>query len=884
MGGERKRRGIFPRFGVSEDVEREIEAHIALHVEELVGAGWDPRAAREEALRRFGDRDRIAAAAAAVTRRHHRAVGRMEMFDTLWQDIRYGVRTLVRSPTFALVAVLTLALGIGANTAIFSVVNGVLLRPLPFEDPDEIVWVTEVNTRGGPMAVAWPNFRDWMANLRSFSGLAAYGVLSTTALGGDEPVQARVGRVSHDYWSIFGVVPVRGRLTTPDDHHEDAAPVVVVSRSFWENELSGAEISGLSLEILGFRAPVVGVAEDPGFPGGGIDMWAPLELGGLSSSRTAHNWRVVGRMASGVSIGQARQEAISLTARLVQDEPGADPDFLATSVFVTPLQEAIVGDSRTPLLLLFGAAGLVLLVACTNLASTLLARGAARSRELAVRMSLGAAKGRILRQLLTEGLVIAGVGGTTGVLMAGGVMRGLRAAQAGTIPRLSEVTIDGWVLAYTAAVALTTAFLFGLLPALRLTRRDAGDALRVGSRGNAREGRAGVWRVLVGAEVAMAFVLLVATGLLVRSSRALLTEDIGAEVGDVSTAAVTLSLVKYASEYDQARWYDELISELEALPDVESAGVMSTLPVAGSLASGRLELDGDLERATTAGYVVASGGAFEALDIPLLRGRLFDERDTPESGHVAIVSQSFAETVWPGEDPIGHEVNGGGMDNFWEDRTFARVVGVVGDVRYRGLDIEARPTVYFAHSQRPFRLQWGASVVAESSLGDAARVVGGLRETIRRLDSDVPLRLETMRSRVIESIAERGFVMVLFGAFSLIALVLASVGIYGVVSYGVARRTREMGIRIALGADGGKVLGMVVGASMRMVFAGLALGLVAAYGLTRLLAGLLYEVSPTDPLTLVIVAVALAGTALLASWVPARAGTRVDPMVTMRAE
>jgi putative ABC transport system permease protein len=499
-------------------------------------------------------------------------------------------------------------------------------------------------------------------------------------------------------------------------------------------------------------------------------------------------------------------------------------------------------------------------------------------------MSLGAPKGRVLRQLFTESLLIAGLGGLAGVLVAGGVMHGVRAAQAGTLPRLSEVAIDGGVLAYTAGIALTTAFLFGLLPALRLTRRDAGDALRVGSRGNALEGRAGIWRVLIGAEVAMAFVLLVATGLLVRSSRALLTEDVGADVEDVSTAAVSLSLVKYASEYDQARWYDELVSELEALPDVESAGVMSTLPVAGSLPSGRLELDGDMERATTAGYVVASGGAFEALDIRLLRGRLFDEGDTPESGHVAIVSQSFAETVWQGEDPIGRQVNGGGMDNFWNDRTFARVVGVVADVRYRGLDVESRPTVYFPHSQRPFRLQWGAAVVAESSVGDAGTVAGGLRETIRRLDSDVPLRLETMRSRVTASIAERSFVMLLFGAFSLIALVLATVGIYGVVSYGVARRTREMGIRIALGADTGRVLGMVVGASMRMVFAGLAVGLLAALALTRLLAGMLYEVAPTDPLTLATVVIVLAVTALLASWVPARAGTRVDPMVTMRAE
>jgi len=881
-GGGRGK-GVFPRYGVSEDVEREIRAHLHLRADELVARGWESAAANEEALRLFGDHHAVAVTCEEITKSHQRAVGRVDMMDAIGQDVRYGFRALLRAPGFAFVAIFTLALGIGANTAIFSVVNGVLLQPLPFDEPHELVWVTESNNRGGTMAVAWPNFRDWHEELTGFEGIAAYGVGTTTVLGGDEPLEARVANVSQDLWSIFGVLPFRGRLTLPEDHTEDGVPVVVVSRSFWENQLAGVDIDGVTVELHGVRASVVGVVDGFDFPGE-VDIWGAAEVGGQGESRTAHNWRVVGRLADGISLQRAAEEVDALTKILVQQSPDDDPDYLATGAVVVPLQEHVVGDARTPLFLLLGAAGLVLLVACANLASTLLARGTNRSRELAVRMSLGAPKSRVVRQLLTESLVIAALGAAAGITMSAGVMTFLRRVGADAVPRMQDVTIDIWVLAYTAGVALLTALVFGLAPALRLTSVEVGSAMRSGSRGNAVEGRAGIWRLLVGGEVALALILLVGSGLLLRSSQELLREDVGVDGSDVTTAAISLSLVKYESEYDHARWYDELSRDLRSMPGVSAAGVMSTLPVSGNLPSGRMELDGDVEKTTTAGYVVASGGAFEALDVPLLKGRFFDATDTEDTDHVAIVSRAFADAVWPDQDPLGRQVTGGGMDNFWEQRRFARVVGVVGDVRYRGLGTEGRPTVYFAHSQRPFRLQYGAYLVVESAQGDPAGLTSALRTTIQRLDPDVPIQIVTQDGVVLESMRARRFVMILFGAFAAIALVLAAVGIYGVVSYSVARRAREMGIRIALGADSGSVQGLVVKASMQMVLGGLVFGVAGAFALTRSMAGLLYGVAPTDPLTLVTGFALLGGTGLLASWLPARASTRIDPMVTMRSE
>jgi putative ABC transport system permease protein len=871
------------RHDLEGDVDREIAEHIAQRAEELEAEGWEPGAALREAERLFGNRDEIARECRAIERSRQRVVRRGMMLDELLQDLRFGFRTLARSPGFAVVAIVTLALGIGANTAIFSVVRGVLLRPLPYEQPDRLVTVDELSTKGRPMAVAWANFTDWRRESSSFAGLTVAVPYSSTVLGGDEPVKAQLAYMGEDFWKVFPLRPLRGRLTVASDHVAGAAPVVVVSRSFWQNQLGGKPLSGYDLEVEGSHARVVGVVPDGFDYPAGTQVWVPVDPSDASTSRTSHNWRVVGRLAPGVTLEQARQEMDALTRRIVSGVSGEDPDFLATGAVVTPLLDSMVGGTRRPLYLLLAAAALVLLVACTNLASTLLARGSNRARELAVRTSVGAGRGRIVRQLVTESLLLAVVGAVAGVGVGVAVVRAVVAAGPTFLPRLSSVGVDGEVLAFTAAVAVATALLFGVLPARRLTRGAEADVLRAGSRGNALERRGGVWRFLVGTEVALALVLLAGSGLLIRSFRALLDENPGFDAGDVDVMPMALSQIKYPTPADRGRFFTQLLERVEALPGVADAGVISVVPGSG-VPNGRLELDGDVNKHAVGDYVALSAGAFRALDIPLLEGRLFDESDGPDAEHVAIVSKSFADRYWPGEDAVGKSVTGGGMDSFWNQRRFARVVGVVGDARLHGLDRVPEPTAYFPYTQRPARLRYSAYVVVEAANRDPTSLVGALRGTLREADPDVPVEISTLTSRLLDSLSQRRFVMFVLGGFSVTALLLAGVGIFGVVSYTVARRTREMGIRVALGAAPASVRSMVMSYALRMVALGLVVGVVASLALSRVLVSLLYQVSPTDPASLAGAALVLAAVATVASWIPARAGTRVDPMITMRAE
>lgn len=882
-GPGRDERPIFSRFSLREDVQREIDAHVAMRAEELEGSGVSHEEAEAEARRLLGDRSSIVDRCVRIVRSHHRAVRRARTMDALVQDIRFGLRTLLRNPGFTAVAVLTLALGIGANSAIFSVVYGVLLAPLPFDEPAELVVIQETGQRGGRMQVAWPNFTDWRSENTVLDGIFAYRPNTTTVLGGDDPHTAQVTVTTLGIWSTMGAAPLMGRLTTEADHREGAPVVAVVSESFWRNALSARPLAELSIEMSGRVAQVVGVAPVGfDFPSG-TDVWYALEITDPSTSRTAHNWQVVGRMSDGIPLPVAQEQLNSLTVRIVGAEPQDDLDFLAAGASVRPLLDQIVGGSRATLLLLLGAAGLVLLVACTNLASTLLARGANRSREFALRASLGAQRGRIVRQLLTESVLVAGGGAIAGLGLAAMLLGAVRRLGPVSIPRIDAVSLNPTVLAYTAVIAVATAVLFGLFPAMRLTREASGSALRSGSRGNALgQGRA--WTILVATEVALALVLVVGAGLLVRSFTTLLAEDTGFDGTDVMTSSVTLSNITYPDGAAHAAFWDQALAQLASTPGISSVGLTSSVPMAGFLPNGRIELDGDLENHAEATYVVVSEGTFDALDVPLVSGRSFSPTDTPDQPHVAIVSESFANQYWPGENPIGRTLTGGGMDRFWQERRFAEVVGVVGDVRYRRLDQEAGPTIYFPYTQRPSRISFGAIVLAESSTANAATVATALRSTIQGLDSNIPVDVRSQESLIGASVAGRQFTMLLLGGFSLLALVLAVVGIYGVVSYTVARRKREMGVRIALGAEPQDVVSLVVRRAMRMVAVGLAVGAIASLAAGRILQGMLYGVTPLDPIALVIGVLSLGGAALLASWIPARGSTRVDPMIAMRAE
>ena len=869
---------------IEDDVRREIRSHLEMRVEELVASGVEPEAALEEARRRFGDEERLAREAEAVARRTGAAERRARALDGLGQDVVYALRSLVRSPAFAAVAILTLALGIGANAGIFSVVRGVLLRPLPLPDPDGLVWIAETRDGGSAtMHVAWPNVVDWREQASSFEGLAPFGAGEALVLGGERPQRAGLARMGVDFWRVFPLRPVEGRLTTADDHRQGVEPVAVVGDRFWRAELGSRPVGDLVLEVGGYSVRVVGVLP-PGFDfPSGTDLWVPAELEEPNTHRTAHNWQVVARLGEGVTVARADEELDAITRAVLAGSPD-DPQYLADGARVVALRDRVVGNARRPLLLLLGAAAFVLLVACTNLASTLLARGAARSREMAVRASLGAGRGRLVRQLLTESLVLSTLGAAAGLALAVALGRWLQVFHPSAVPRLEEIRLDGTVVAFTAAVTVVTAALFGLLPALRLSDERAGDALRAGSRGNAFHGRGPLWRMLVGTEVALALVLLTGSGLLVRSFRQVLSEEAGVDPEDVLVVDVDLSQLAYPEAADHAAFHGRLLERLAALPGVRSAAVATAAPLARSVPNGRMELDGDLDKHADGGYVAASPGLFDALDVPLERGRGFDERDGSGAPHVAIVSRSFADTWWPGEDPIGRQVTGGGMDDLWQERTFSTVVGVVGDVRYRELSAEPVPTVYFPIAQRPFRLRWSADLLVEAAAGDPAALSAGVRAVVRELDPDAAVRMRPMRDLVSDSVADRRFTVVILGGFALLALVLALVGIYGVVSYSVVRRTREMGIRLALGASPGAVRGLVLRESLVMVLGGLVVGTAGALALTGLLAGLLYEVSATDPVTFASMVALLGGAALVATWVPARAGTRVDPMVTMRAE
>jgi len=887
--GRRSLHGDRPNVGelpLDEDVRREIESHIEMRVEELVAEGWDPAAAEEEAMRAFGDRKRVEGEMRRETRSRDRAVRRARGWESVLYDVRYALRGLARSPGFAAMALGTLALGIGANTAIFSVVNGVLLRPLPYADANDLVFAREWQAqRPGGMDVAWANFEDWQREATSFDALTAYTRFQTTLLGGEQPVSVSGAGVSAEFWSVFPAVPIQGRLTGLDDHRLGAPPVVVVRENLWRDELGGLPLDRLDLRIAGMDVRVVGVvARDFDYPDG-AEIWYPTELNEWGDSRSAHNLDVVGRLAEGVSVERADEELDAITERVIAlAGVGEDPDYLAEGALVVPLRDSIVGDSRSVLLLLFGAAALVVLAACTNLASTLLARGSARRRELAIRGSLGAAQGRLVRQLMTESFLLSALGAAVGLALAAVLLPMIRSAGAASVPRIDEVVLDGAALAFTAVVAVATALVFGLVPALRMSREEPHEGLREGDRGSAVALRGGIWRLLVGTEVALALILVVASGLTVRSLRNVLTEDPGFDASDIATAPVALDRVRYTAPAAHARWFETTLDELRASPGVASAGLMSAPPLA-SVPNGLVQLDGDMEETGDALYVLAGPGTFEALDVPLLRGRSFDDRDLEGAPHVAIVSRSFVEAYWPDEDPLGRSVTGGGMDNLYADTVFSEVVGVVEDVRFGDLTPPVYPTIYFPYSQRPFRLVYGgATLLAESATDEADAVASTLRDVVQRNDRTVPIRLSTLEARVVSSTAERRFLVGVLGGFGLLALLLAAVGIYGVVAWSVARRRREMGIRLALGAAPGRVRTLVLRDAMGMVAGGLVVGAVGAWLSLRVLESQLYAIEPQDPMTFGAGLLVLVAAALSASWIPAHRTTRIDPALTMKAE
>jgi putative ABC transport system permease protein len=814
----------------------------------------------------------------------------------IFQDFRYSARLLAKNKVFTMVAVLTLALGIGASTAIFSVVYGVLLRPLPYPDAKRIMAVFEVNSKGGRSHLADPNFDDFREQSRSFQAIAKYNDYVVSVSGASQPTRTAVAHVSPDFLKVFSLQPIIGRDFSAEDAKKGAGPTALVSYGYWRQNLkSPQDLSRSHLKIDGAAYSVIGVLPAGfRFPAD-VDLWLPTDLEGENRSRTAHNYFAVGRLRDGVTVEQANQD-ISAIARRIHDTSSEQGDYLLKDGIVLPLQDSITGKARSALLVLLGAVGFLLLVACANVANLLLAQASARARELAIRSALGAARGQLIRQFLTEALLLALFGGGLGVLLAYWGVAALVGLAPQNLPRLDSVSISFPVLVFAFLLSASVAAGLGAFTAVRATSGDVRRGLEEGGRGQAgSQGSQRVGRVIVAAQIAITLVLVVGAGLFGRSLMKVLEVNPGFRVEQIVTMDVALPwLEDPKAKAGQAIFFSNLMDRLKQIPGVHKVGAISGLPLVGDgLPDGmfvlmnqsevpkKMEDFGELfqqkERDGVADFGVATDGYFQALGIPLIRGRMFDERDGPDSPHVAVISESLARQQWPNQDPIGHTIEFGNMDG---DLRLLTIVGIVGDTHEYGLDVPPRPTVYVNLFQRP------RSAVTLTMLSDADTrlVTSAARGILQDLDPEIPAKFQTFSQVYSASLGSRKFNLTLIGFFAITALLLATVGVFGVMAYSVSRRTREIGVRVALGAESGDVLRMILGQGLRTIFTGVAIGIAGSLVLTRTVESLLFGVTATDPLTYVAVSCLLVLVALLACWVPARRATRVDPLVALRYE
>jgi len=778
---------------------------------------------------------------------------------------------------FTAAAVISLALGIGACAAIFSVVDGVLLRSLPYPDADRIVQLREVSEKGALVPVTEPNYLDARARSNSLEALAQYSGSLTTVTGGSEPVRTRAFGVSGDFFRVLGVQPVVGRLFLPEESQPGGRTVAVVSYGFWQRLLGGkTDLANTTLSLFDQSFNVIGVMP-PGFSfPRETEVWIPRELFPAQTSRTAHNWSVIGRVRSGVPVEQARAD-VSAIGKQLRVEHGAQTD--AVDFALIPLQEYMVGRVRSGLLILVGAVGFLLLIACANVANLMLAQVTARQKELAVRAALGATRWRLARQFITESLLLAMIAGLLGVLLSFWGVKLLIGVDQKVLPRLDEIGVDARALMFTLGLSFLVAVILGLVPALRSSGTDLVSNLKEAGRGQSAGAASSRLRsLLVVSQVALTLVLLIGAGLLGKSFLRLLRIDPGFRIE--SAVAMDLSLASAEDEKlhkQLARFNQQLLERLSQLPGVVAVGGVNSLPMTGTGSNGTFLIDNNPAATGYAEYRVASPGYFAAMGIPLLRGRLFEQTDTADSIHVALISESLAHKVWPDEDPIGKRIQFGNMDG---DLRLLNVIGIVGDVHEK-LDSDVRPTVYADSFQRP---QFpSVSIVARANAGTAP-LITAMRSELRALDPQLPANFRTLDQVFASSLDDRRFNLVLFAVFAVVALMLAITGIYGVMSYSVTQRTNEIGIRMALGAKASDVLKLVVGQGMVLAAIGLVTGLAGAFVLTRLMSSLLFAVSTTDLATFAGVSALLASVALLACYVPARRAMKVDPMVALRYE
>lgn len=808
--------------------------------------------------------------------------------DTLWHDIQFSFRMLQRKPGFAAVAIITLALGLGANTAIFSVVNAVLLRPLSYGDADQLV----VILHQGHNPVAAANFVDWRSQNHSFEAMGAAEYWTPNLTGLDQPERLWALKVTSDLLPALGVAPRMGRVFITEEEERGKERVVVLSYGLWQRRFSGdPKVLGQSLALDGESYTVVGVMPRDfmfaPFWATKAELWAPLALGNRVTNRSGNSLRVFARLKSGVTLEQARSEMATITGRLEKEFPGTNRD-----VTVLPLKEKVVGGIRPALLVLLSAVGFVLLIACANVAHMLLARAAERQKEFAIRTALGAGRFRMVRQFLVESLMLAFMGGGVGLLLAIWGIRVVVRLSPVIIPRVDTIGLDGRVLVFLFGSVLLTGVGFGLAPAMQASTLPMSESLKEGGRGSIEGTRHSSLRsLLVTSEFALALMLLAGAGLMIRSFFALQAIDPGFNPHHLMTMVVSVAGSQETEPHRRATFYQEALQRIRALPGVESASVINHLPIAGDLWGWPFSIEGrPLARpgeAPTAVYRVVLPGYFHTMNIPILRGRDLTADDILSAPGVVVVNEQLVHECFPGEDPIGKRVT---FDDPSKIPSWVTIVGVVKNVKQQDWAGIPESEIYLPFLQNRALLENSASPFAYLTLvvrttGDPAALAPALKNGIWSLDRNVTLsEVQTMDQVVAESNAQPHFHLLLLGVFAAVALVLAAVGIYGVISYSVSRRTHEVGVRMALGARSHDVLKLVVGQGLKLALIGLSVGFMGAFALTRLMAGLLYGVSATDPATFSIMALLLLAVALVASYLPARRATRIDPIVALRCE
>jgi predicted permease len=805
---------------------------------------------------------------------------------TFWQDIRYGLRMLAKRPGITVIAVLTLALGVGANTAIFSVVDAVLLRPLPYKQPDRLVFLTEESQQVPGMSISMADFNDWRATNTVFESMAPYSPNSAILTGNGETESLQVRQITAGLFPTLGVQPILGRALTPDDDKVGAAPVVLLGDGFWARKFaSDPGVIGKQITLDGVSYTVVGVLPSSKFHGSWprysvfTSLWRQEDTLGGEANRSSHpGIYAIARMKPGITLQQASNEMSGIAARLQKEYPKTNTGI---GVTVDSVLNAYVGEIRPALLVLMAAVGFVLLIACANIANLSLARTTERNRELAIRTALGAGRVRLIRQLMTESMLLALIGGTLGLLVAFGVTNAVSKVSTSSVPRIDTVTINGGVLLFTLGVSLVTGLFFGLFPAWHASRTDVHETMKEGGRtGTAGGAKKRVRSILVVAEVSISLVLLVGAGLMIKSFYRVLQADPGFHSDGVLAAGFSIPDSHYKDMAARRQFVNQLTAKLEAIPGVQAVGIK--LPLLGGFQTGFM-IEGKPKpepgKKPSTDITRVTPGALQAMGVPLLQGRYFSSADNETSELVCIVDTTMAQTQWPGDNPIGKHVAVSGRNNDPNNPEWIKVVGVVAHTKNYGVDQPSRVETYRPFAQSPAS---GGTIVLRAA-GNPSGLAAPARDAILAIDANVPLSQVRELSEIVdENVAPRRLSVLLLSAFAALALVLSAVGIYGVMSYMVSQRTQEIGVRIALGAQRGDVMRLVLRNGMALLIVGLGIGLAGAFALSRFLQSLLFQVKSTDIMTFASVPFLLAAVAFLACYLPARRATLVDPVVALR--